>query len=438
MVILATVIRFSRHGFLLDHGLLYLPHALLTALVCQGCMYYADLYDLRVALSGSKLFLKIMQSLAVAAVVLAVLFYLMPSMVLGRGVLLFSMGFIVSVISGWRVLFQWVLTVRQLCMKVLIVGTGEEARRVAKELLDRRSLGYEIKGFIDDDPTKLGVSIVNPKVIGNSEQLPEVVEREQIDKIVIALPDRRGKLPLEALLTCKLRGVDVEEGTTFYERLSGRVMLENLRPSWMIFSRGFSISPLTKLLKRCLDTLLATAGLVVTLPLTPIIAILIKLDSRGPIFFTQQRVGQYGILFTLIKFRSMRDDAEAVTGPVYADENDHRITRVGRLLRTTRLDELPQLFNVLKGDMSFVGPRPERLFFVKQLEKEIAYFSQRLSVKPGITGWAQVNYHYGATSADAAEKLQFDLYYIKNMSLFLDLFIILKTLKIITLGTGAR
>jgi sugar transferase (PEP-CTERM system associated) len=401
-------------------------------------MYYADLYDLRAALHGSKLFLQVLQSLSAAAVVLAVLFYLMPSMVLGRGVLLLSMGCIMGVISGWRLFFQWVLSMRQLTMKVLIVGTGEEARRVARELLDRRSLGYEIKGFIDDDPTKLGVSIVNPKVIGNAEQLPEIVEREQIDKIVIALPDRRGKLPLEALLSCKLRGVEVEDGTTFYERLSGRVMLENLRPSWMIFSRGFSISPLTKLLKRCLDMWLATAGLVVTLPLTPIIAIFIKLDSRGPVFFTQQRVGQYGTLFTLIKFRSMRADAEAATGPVYADENDHRITRVGRWLRTTRLDELPQLFNVLRGDMSFVGPRPERPFFVKQLEKEIAYFSQRLSVKPGITGWAQVNYHYGATSEDAAEKLQFDLYYIKNMSLFLDLFIILKTLKIIILGTGSR
>jgi sugar transferase (PEP-CTERM system associated) len=401
-------------------------------------MYYADLYDLRAALHGSKLFLQVLQSLAAAAVVLAVVFYLMPSMVLGRGVLLLSMGCIVGVISCWRLFFQWLLTMRRLTMKVLIVGTGEEARRVARELLDRRSLGYEIKGFIDDDPTKLGVSIVNPKVIGNSEQLSEIVEREQIDKIVIALPDRRGKLPLQALLTCKLYGVEVEEGTTFYERLSGRVMLENLRPSWMIFSRGFSISPLRKLLKRCLDMLLATVGLVVTLPLTPIIAILIKLDSQGPVFFTQRRVGQHGILFTLIKFRSMRADAEVATGPVYADENDRRITRVGRLLRTTRLDELPQLFNVLKGDMSFVGPRPERPFFVKQLEKEIAYFSQRLSVKPGITGWAQVNYHYGATSEDAAEKLQFDLYYIKNMSLFLDLFIILRTLKITILGIGAR
>jgi sugar transferase (PEP-CTERM system associated) len=438
VVIVAAVLRFSPYSFLVDYGLSYIPHALLTALVCQGCMYYADLYDLRVALSGSKLFLKIVQSLAVATVVLAVLFYLMPSMELGRGVMLLSMVFIVSVISGWRLLFQWVLTMRQLCMKVLIVGTGEEARSVARELLDRRSLGYDIKGFIDDDPAKLGVSIVNPCVIGNTAQLPEIVAREQIDKIVIALPDRRGKLPLEALLTCKLRGVEVEEGTTFYERLSGRVMLQNLRPSWLIFSQGFTVLPLTRLLKRLCDILLSMAGLVIGFPLAVLIAVLIKLDSRGPIFFTQQRVGQFSQLFTLIKFRSMCVDAEAQTGPVYADQHDSRITRVGRCIRLTRLDELPQLLNVLKGEMSFVGPRPERPFFVRQFEKDILYYSQRLSVKPGITGWAQVNYQYGANAEDAVEKLQLDLYYIKNMSVVLDLFIMLKTLKIIVLSQGAR
>jgi sugar transferase (PEP-CTERM system associated) len=401
-------------------------------------MYYADLYDLRAALHGSKLFLQVFQSLAAAAVVLAVLFYLMPSMVLGRGVLLLSMGCIVGVISGWRLFFQWLLTMRQLTMKILIVGTGEEARRVARELLDRRSLGYEITGFIDDDPAKLGVSIVNPRVIGNSEQLPEIVEQERVDKIVIALPDRRGKLPLEALLTCKLHGVEVEDGTTFYERLSGRVMLENLRPSWLIFSQGFTVLPLTGLVKRLFDMVLATVGLVLGLPLAILIAVLIKLDSYGPVFFTQERVGQYSKLFTLIKFRSMCIDAEGETGPVFADQYDSRITRIGRFLRVTRLDELPQLLNVLAGDMSFVGPRPERPFFVKQFEKEIPYYNQRLSVKPGVTGWAQVNYSYGANAEDAIEKLQLDLYYIKNMSIWLDLCIILKTLKIVVLGQGAR
>jgi exopolysaccharide biosynthesis polyprenyl glycosylphosphotransferase len=232
--------------------------------------------------------------------------------------------------------------------------------------------------------------------------------------------------------------VDVEEETTFYEKISGKVLLENLRPSWIIFSRGFAITPLLGGLKRLADILLVSISLPLTALLMPVIAMLIKLDSRGSVFFTQQRVGQNGKLFTLVKFRSMRADAEVDTGPVFAGENDSRITRVGKLLRKTHLDELPQLLNVLRGDMSFVGPRPERPFFVDQLEKEIPYYTQRLSVKPGITGWAQVNYHYASTTEDAIEKLQLELYYIKNMSLLLDLFIILKTVKIAVLGTGAQ
>ena len=279
---------------------------------------------------------------------------------------------------------------------------------------------------------------MNARVIGSYDQLLEIVRRERIDQIVIAMPDRRGKLPVEALLTCKMQGVHVEDGTTFYEKISGKIMLENLRPSWMIFSAGFSISPLLQLLKRLGDILLAGLGLVVAAPLLPVIAMLIKIESRGPVFFTQERVGQNGQLFVLIKFRSMYVDAEEATGPVYADANDPRITGVGRWLRCMRLDELPQLLNVLKGEMSFVGPRPERPFFVQQYTKEIPYYAQRLSVKPGITGWAQVNYPYGATPEDAVEKLRLDLYYIKNMSLLLDLFIVLKTAKIAVLGQGAR
>jgi exopolysaccharide biosynthesis polyprenyl glycosylphosphotransferase len=245
-------------------------------------------------------------------------------------------------------------------------------------------------------------------------------------------------LPVQALLTCKLRGIDVEDGTTFYEKMSGKIMLENLRPSWIIFSADFSASPLWRLGKRIADILLAALGLLLAAPFMLVIAVMIKADSCGPILFTQERVGQRGELFTLFKFRSMRVDAEATTGPVYADVNDVRVTRIGRWLRRFRLDEFPQLLNVLKGDMSFVGPRPERLFFVEQFVKEIPFYIQRLSVKPGITGWAQVNYTYGANVNDALEKLQLDLYYIKNMSFLMDLFILLKTVKITVRGEGAR
>jgi sugar transferase (PEP-CTERM system associated) len=279
---------------------------------------------------------------------------------------------------------------------------------------------------------------MNPKVIGSYEQLLEIVAREGIDKIVVAMSDRRGKLPVQALLTCKLQGINVEDGATFYERLSGKILLENLRPSWMIFSSSFTVSPLLRLLKRLVDIVLSGVGLVFAAPLLPVIAMLIKLDSRGPVFFVQERVGQNGKPFILLKFRSMLEDAEAATGPIYADQDDYRVTRVGRLLRTSRLDELPQLLNVLRGEMSFVGPRPERPFFVEQFEKQILYYTQRLSVKPGITGWAQVCYPYGATLEDAKEKLRLDLYYVKNMSLMFDLFIILYTVRIVIFGQGSR
>ena len=243
---------------------------------------------------------------------------------------------------------------------------------------------------------------------------------------------------MESLLACKFQGVEVEEGATFYEQVCSKIMLENLRPSWLVFSQGFSISPPLRFFKRMADILLSVLGLILAAPLMIVVAMLIKMDSQGPVFYRQQRVGQNGKRFTLTKFRSMRDDAEAVTGPIFADKDDLRITRVGRVLRTTRVDELPQLLNVLRGEMSFVGPRPERPFFVEQFAKEIPYYPQRLSVKPGLTGWAQVCYSYGATVEDAVEKLRLDLYYIKNMSLILDLFIIMKTLKIIVLGKGAR
>lgn len=276
------------------------------------------------------------------------------------------------------------------------------------------------------------------QVLDSYEQLLAVVQRERIDKIIVALPERRGKLPVEALLACRMQGVEVEDGTSFYEHLSGKVMLENIRPSWLIFSAGFSGSPLQRLFKRLLDVVLSVLVTALSLLLLPWIALAIKLESRGPVLFSQERVGENGRHFVLYKFRSMQTDAEAATGPVFAGANDPRVTRVGKILRATRLDELPQLINVLRGEMSFVGPRPERPFFVEQYAKDVPYYTQRLSVEPGLTGWAQVNYPYGATREDAIEKLRLDLYYIKNMSLLLDLLILLKTVKIALLGRGSR
>lgn len=437
-VILTASAQFPASKLLWPHAFPYILCALLIALACQMCMYYADLYDLKTIMSAYSLFMKLFLSIAAATVVLTVIFYLVPQLPISYEIFPISLTMIFSSLVVWRLLYQRLQKTNTFKSRVLILGSSKEARKIAEDLLYYQPLKYEIRGFIDDVYKPSSVSIPHPKILGNYKQLQEIVERENIDKVVVALSDCRGKLPMETLLACKLQGVEVEEGATFYEQVCSKIMLENLRPSWLVFSQGFSISPHLCFFKRLADILLSILGLILAAPLMIAVTILIKIDSQGPLFYRQQRVGQNGKRFTLIKFRSMRDDAEAVTGPIFADKDDIRITRVGRLLRTTRVDELPQLLNVLRGEMSFVGPRPERPFFVEQFAKEIPYYAQRLSVKPGITGWAQVCYPYGATLEDAIEKLRLDLYYIKNTSFILDLFIIMKTLKIVVLGKGAR
>jgi len=243
---------------------------------------------------------------------------------------------------------------------------------------------------------------------------------------------------MSALLDCKLKGVTVEEGATFQERLEGKVPLEHLKPSWVVFSDGFKSLRSRKTSKRICDVTFSSLMLIALAPLMLITAILIKLDSKGPVIFSQTRVGEHEKEFQVFKFRSMKQDAEAATGPVWANADDNRVTRLGKFIRKTRIDELPQLINVIKGDMSFVGPRPERPYFVEQLKKEIPYFEMRTVVKPGLTGWTQIKYAYGATVEDAIEKLQYDIYYIKHMSLFFDLMIILGTIKVVLTGQGAR
>lgn len=266
------------------------------------------------------------------------------------------------------------------------------------------------------------------KILGSMKDLEKITKKYRPDVLVVALSERRGAFPIKEILDCKLQGIRVEDWPTFYEKLTGKIFIENLRPSWLIFSDGFTRNSLTRMVKRMVDVLVATFGLLFALPLMLLIALCIKLDSSGPILFRQERVGEKGKIFTLYKFRTMIVDAEKETGPIWSQTLDPRTTRVGRFLRRIGMDELPQLFNVLKGDMSFVGPRPERPHFVQDLQEKIPYYAQRLVVKPGITGWAQVCYGYGSSIEDTIEKLQYDLYYIKNMSLFLDLLIILSTI----------
>lgn len=277
----------------------------------------------------------------------------------------------------------------------------------------------------------------NPVIIGDYKQISSIVRAGNVDRIIVALDERRGKFPIDELLSCRMKGIKVEDGVAFTEYLVGKLSIENLHPSFLIFSDGFKGTPIFKMFKRWFDLLVSTVFLTLFFPVGLVIAIAIKLDSKGPVFYQQERVGEDGKIFHLLKFRSMSVNAEE-HGPLWAGVKDPRVTRVGRVIRKLRLDEIPQVINVLKGDMSFVGPRPERPFFIEQLKNEIPFYSQRHAVKPGITGWAQICYPYGASKEDALEKLKYDLYYNKHMSILFDLMIILETAKIVLLGRGAR
>jgi sugar transferase (PEP-CTERM system associated) len=321
---------------------------------------------------------------------------------------------------------------------VLIVGSGRLAKNVGEILHTKRDLGYKIVGFIDNDPEKLGKKIVNPGVIGDYKKLTQIIEQWNIKKVIVALPDRRGNLPLNELLQCKVKGIKIIDGVSFYEQISGKISVEELKPSWLIFSGGFKKPRSLQILKRLFDITFSIIGLFLAFPIFLLVPLLIRLGSPGPVFYRQERVGENGRIFTLLKFRSMTLNAESVSGPVWAKKDDPRVTRVGKILRKTRIDELPQMVNVLKGEMSFVGPRPERAHFIEELIEKIPYYSIRHTVKPGITGWAQIKFRYGSSVDDALEKLQYDLFYVKNMSLFFDLTVVFQTIKIVLIGAGAR
>jgi sugar transferase (PEP-CTERM system associated) len=411
----------------------------LVAAVCQLCLYYADLYDLRIVADRRELFVRALQSLGAASMILALLYYLFPDLILGRGVFLIAAGFVVAIIVGWRVAFSWLARHARPTERLLLVGTGVAVADLAVELLDRREeLGVEIVGFVETDESQAGQLPAGPGIIGTIDDIPAIVREHDVDRVVVSLADARGKLPMGRLLEMKLAGVQFDHLATVYEEYTGKIAVENLRPSWLIFSEGFRKTSAVTAMKRGLDIAAAVVGLIVASPLFLICAALVRLTSAGPVLYHQLRVGQHGKNFRVHKFRSMRQDAEAATGAVWATVgNDPRVTRVGRILRRTRLDELPQLWNVLVGDMSLVGPRPERPEFVKDLTTQIPFYGQRHVVKPGLTGWAQVRYEYGASVEDAMEKLQYDLFYIKNLSMALDIYIILETIKTVLMRRGS-
>jgi len=412
--------------------------AALAAFVCLAAFYLFDLYDFLVMHDRRELVLRLIQALGLAWIVLAFSFYTFPGLMLGRGVSLIALPIALTLMVAWRVSIHWLLGHPDFGERILIVGSGNLAVELAREVLDRRDAGYRIVGFVGTDADLLGKSLINPRVIGLTEDLDDIVKRENIDRIVVAMGERRGQLPTNKLLQLSLAGhVNIEEGASFYERITGRVSLNMLRPSWLIFTGRGRQTKIAELARTVVHWLVALIGAILSLPIVLVTAVLIKLESKGPIFYKQERVGRNGRTFVLTKFRSMRIDAEA-SGPVWASKGDARTTRVGRIIRKIRVDEIPQFWHILKGEMSFVGPRPERPHFVAQLAEEIPFYEQRHLIAPGLTGWAQIKYPYGASIEDARQKLQYDLFYIKNHGLFLDAIIMFETIKIILFGRGAQ
>jgi sugar transferase (PEP-CTERM system associated) len=404
--------------------------------VCLVCLYYNDLYDLTVVRTGREIVIRLFQAVGAALILIALLYIALPSLMLPGGAFLPASGLFLLGILAWRLVFNKVVTL-PFGERILIVGTDAPAQTLARLVLAQRDFPYEIVGFIVDDPRRVGEPVVNPRVIGTPADIDQLVATRGVSRIFVGLTDRRGTLPVGELLRAKLRGVRVEDVSTVYERMTGKLLVEDLRPSWLIFSDGFRASRLTRQTKRGFDLLLAAIGLIVASPLMLLTALAVWIESRGAVLYRQDRVGQNGATFTLYKFRSMRADAEQGT-PVWARPVDDRVTRVGRVIRRARLDELPQLWNVLRGDMSFVGPRPERPFFVAQLVERFPLYEQRHAVRPGITGWAQVKYRYGASMEDSLEKLRYDLYYVKHLSVAFDLTILFDTVKVVLFAKGAR
>ncbi len=438
-VAIAAYIRLGSEGWNLAANANGLGKTILVAVVAQVCLYYADLYDLRIVSDRRELFIRVIQALSSASFILAALYFWFPALVIGRGVSLITAVLVIGTVVGWRLAFEWMTDQVSPRERLLLIGTSPAAIALARELFERRQeFSVEIVGFVDPDPNRIGAPVINPGIIGSIDNIPAIVSERRVDRVVVSLSDARGKLPMDKLLEMKLEGVTFDHLASVYEEYTGKIALENLRPSWLIFSEGFRKSTTLAALKRTLDIAASVLGLVLALPIIALAALAIKLTSDGPVLYHQERVGLRGRVFTVHKFRSMRTDAEAETGPVWASKSgDPRVTPVGQFLRKTRVDEVPQLWNVLVGDMSFVGPRPERPEFVADLTKKIPFYGQRHVVRPGVTGWAQVRYSYGASVEDSLQKLQYDLFYIKNVSIALDLYIMFETVKTVVLRKGA-
>jgi len=413
---------------LFENGLLKI--AGITALTLL-LTYYFDLYGPRRTSARWEIYFRLLLVLSTLSFILAALVYVFPDLDLGPDVLIAGVSLLTVFLVFWRRCYEWIIVFPIFRERVYVLGGGERARTIVELLRHNHEAGMEVVN-----------SIKESEVHGNHDRFAAELraycgQKPGIDRIIVAMEDRRETMPLRELLDLRLRGVVIENSNALLERLSGKLPLDGLNPSTLIFTDGFRMSSSQQIFRRLLSFLVSFFALLICLPLTPMIILAVRLSSPGSIFFCQTRVGQRGRLFTAYKFRTMRKDAEA-QGAVWATKNDPRVTSIGRIMRNTRLDEIPQLWNVLRGEMAFVGPRPERPEFVQWLSQEIPFYDLRHMIRPGITGWAQVRYRYGASLEETKHKLEYDLYYVKHQSIGLDLLIMFETIKTIILRRGAQ
>jgi len=430
--------RFLDSGAVPDDLSPLLPKALAFTVVMLGLMTASGLYDLEWQGGVRALLHRLGLSFGLGLAAMSLLFYFFPALLVGRGAFLLSFGLALLGILLSRALFIRWARAGALKTRALVIGTGSRAAHIEALLAKRGHVGnVQVMGYLPMGGSHHFVD--HARILDTQEPLPELAQRLQISEIILAVRDRRGGgMPVQDLLKCKLYGIRILELSSFFERENGHLQLDSMNASWMILAEGFHQGIVRDTVKRLFDLLVSAAMLVVCLPIMALTALLIKLESPGPVLYRQERVGQGCRSFTIFKFRSMCVDAEKDGKPRWAGQNDSRVTLTGRFIRRTRIDELPQIFNVFFGDMSFVGPRPERPYFVQGQTQKSPYYGVRHTVKPGITGWAQVRYAYGATDEDAMHKLQYDLYYVKNHSLFLDLMILFQTAQVVLWGKGVR
>jgi sugar transferase (PEP-CTERM system associated) len=430
--LLATVMLLGQDTYLVLNyeygGLKILGLTILTLLVS----YYFDLYEPQRISEHWEIYFRLLLVLGFLSFLLSAIIYLFPDANIAHYVLLLGLIFLTTALVAWRSAYEWIIGREMFRERVYVLGAGARAHAIVKLLQTRRDAGMHVVGWdgvvADKAERKEAFSAALDRFSG-----PKL----QVDRVIVALEDRRGEFPMNELLKLRFNGVVIEEAGSLLERLTGKLYLDGLHPSSFIYSEGFRVKPSQQITRRVVSTLTAAVGLLLALPFFPFIVLLVRLSSPGPIFFKQTRVGLAGKNFSVYKFRTMRTDAE-VAGAKWATKDDPRVTRIGMFMRKTRLDEVPQLWNVLRGDMGFVGPRPERPEFVPWLSEQIPYFNLRHMIRPGLTGWAQVRYGYGSTLEQAREKLEFDLYYIKHMSLGLDLLIMFETVKTILRRQGAQ